>query len=78
MYKVIVGFKDLRDGNYAYKAGDVFPRDDKKVSDERLTELSSINNKRHTKLIEEIRAEPKKTMPKKSPKPKAEDKTSAE
>lgn len=26
MYKVIADFKDLRDGGYAYKKGDIYPR----------------------------------------------------
>ena len=78
MYKVIVDFKDLKDGNHAYKAGDVFPRTGKKASKERLAELSSVRNKRHMVLIEKAAEKPKKTSPKKAAKPKAEGKTSAE
>ena len=52
MYKVIKYFRDLQDNNHAYHAGDSFPRNGKAVSDDRLKELSSDANRRHTALIE--------------------------
>lgn len=52
MYKVIHFFTDLQDFNHPYNAGDIFPRDGLKVSEERLRELSGINNKQHKPLIE--------------------------
>ena len=54
MYKVIAFFTDLQDGNHPYNAGDDFPREGLEVSDERIAELSSANNKRHRILIKEV------------------------
>ena len=51
MYRVIRYFTDLQDNNYAYRAGDEFPREGMTVSEERLEELSSANNKQRTPLI---------------------------
>lgn len=84
MYKVIVNFKDLQDGNYAYKVGDEFPRKGKTASAERLKELSGSNNKRHTPLIADGKDAAKKAEPKAKKsaeakvEAKAEDNTSAE
>ena len=50
-YKVIHYFQDLQDFNHAYKVGDNFPRLGLKVSDARLKELSSNNNKQGKPLI---------------------------
>ena len=52
MYKVLTYFTDMQDKNYPYNEGDIFPRDGLKVSEARLKELSSTNNKRGIKLIE--------------------------
>ena len=52
MYKVIQYFTDLQDFNHPYKVGDVFPRLGMKVSEARLKELSSKNNKQGKPLIE--------------------------
>lgn len=57
MYKVIKTFADLQDNGFRYDAGDIFPRKGLKVSDERLEELSTAKNKRHTPLIEKIKEE---------------------
>lgn len=51
MYKVIKYFEDLQDSGYAYKEGDVFPREGLEVTDERIKELSGKKNKRGTPLI---------------------------
>ena len=53
-YRVIKYFTDLQDNGYAYKVGDLFPHKGFKVSEDRLKELSSKNNRRHTPLIEKI------------------------
>lgn len=53
-YKVIHCFADLQDSNYEYKVGDKFPRLDLTVSDKRIKELSSANNKRGKALIEKV------------------------
>lgn len=57
-YKVIHSFTDLQDFNHPYKVGDAFPRLGLKVSEERLKELASKNNKQKKPLIEEVE-EPK-------------------
>lgn len=54
MFKVIVRFVDLQDNNYLYRVGDKFPRDGKFVSEKRINELKSSENKRHRALIEEV------------------------
>lgn len=66
MYKALTTFTDLQDNNYRYQAGDTFPRKGIKVSDERIAELLSDNNRRHKPVIEEIIKEEVKPAPKKS------------
>ncbi len=51
MYEVIHFFTDLQDDNYPYNAGDIFPHNGLKVSEERLKELSSNNNRQKKPLI---------------------------
>ena len=51
-YKVIHRFTDLQDFNHLYNVGDVFPRIGMKVSQSRIDELASCNNKLNTPLIE--------------------------
>ncbi len=60
MYKVIKDFVDLQDCNSPYKVGDVFPRNGKTVTEERLAELAGKENKLGQpliKLVEEPKAE---------------------
>lgn len=52
MYKAIRSFRDLQDKGYCYRVGDVFPREGKTVTKERLAELASTNNKARQALIE--------------------------
>lgn len=66
MYRAIRFFTDLQDGEHPYKVGDAFPRNGLKVSENRIKELSSGNNKRGYPLIEEV-AE-KSGEPKEEPK----------
>lgn len=54
MYKVIKYFTDLQDNDFAYHAGDTFPRDGKEVTEKRLLELSTDANRRHVPLIEKV------------------------
>jgi hypothetical protein len=54
-YKVIHYFEDLQDFNHPYRVGDAFPRPGMKVSDRRLAELSSSNNRRKKPLIELVK-----------------------
>lgn len=51
-YTVIHYFVDLQDSNHPYKVGDTFPRLGLVVTDARLKELSSANNKQGKPLIE--------------------------
>ena len=54
MYEVVRFFTDLQDNHHAYNAGDIFPREGMVVSEDRLKELSSKNNKQKAVLIKEI------------------------
>lgn len=54
MYRVIVRFCDLQDGNHVYQPGDEYPRAGLQVDAERLNELSSDKNRRKTPLIREV------------------------
>lgn len=54
MYKVIVQFKDLKDGAHLYKVGDEYPRKGVSPSEGRIEELATSNNKRGRALIEEV------------------------
>lgn len=51
-YKVINYFEDLQDFNHPYRVGDVFPRLGMKVSEARLKQLSTANNRQKKPLIE--------------------------
>jgi len=53
-YRVVEMFTDLQDNNYRYEVGSTFPRKGKRVTKKRLQELSTVNNKRKTILIEEV------------------------
>ena len=64
-YKVIEYFEDLQDNGRPYNVGDVFPVDGNTVTDERLAELASTQNRRRIPLIEEIAEKPKRTRKKK-------------
>lgn len=67
MYEVIRHFTDLTDGRHPYNVGDAFPRKGLKVSDERIRELLTSENRRGFPLIREVAPvqqaseEPKKT-----------------
>lgn len=57
MYKVIEYFTDLQDANYEYNVGDTFPRKGLNVSDERLAELSTKENRQNKTLIERVESD---------------------
>lgn len=65
MYKVLKFFTDLQDNNYPYSVGDSFPRSGVEVSESRLAELSSSENRQGTPLIQLVNEEPKKPAAKK-------------
>lgn len=54
MYRVIRYFTDLQDNDYAYNAGDVYPRQGVTVSSDRIAELASAENRQKTPLIEAV------------------------
>lgn len=61
MYKVIKYFTDLHDNNYPYSVGDTYPRMGLLVSQGRLAELASSNNRQGQPLIKLVEeAAPKK------------------
>lgn len=55
MYRVVHFFTDLQDNEHPYNVGDTFPRRGKRVSDERLAELSGTGNRQKVRLIEEVK-----------------------
>ena len=65
-YKVIEYFEDLKDNGRPYNVGDVFPADGNTVTDERLAELASTQNRRRIPLIEEVVEKPKRTRKQKA------------
>jgi arginine utilization protein RocB len=65
MYIVIKLFTDLHDDNWLYNVGDVYPRKGLNVTESRIKELSSANNRQGKpliKLVEEPKEEPKKDL----------------
>ncbi len=79
MYKVIKFFTDLQDHGHAYSVGDVFPRKGLTVSEKRLIELSTDQNKRGIPLIEAVAEKEPKVAKTQAPEknaqePKKEDK----
>ena len=54
MYIVVNKFKDLEDNDYLYKIGNVYPHEKREVSEERIKELSTKNNKLKKVLIKEV------------------------
>ena len=50
-YTVICAFNDLRDNGHLYKVGTTYPRAGMSVTDKRIAELSTDNNKAHRPLI---------------------------
>lgn len=62
MYRVIVPFIDLQDGERPYNVGDVYPCDGKKVSEARIEQLASQKNRRKTALIEYVEEKPQEVV----------------
>ena len=61
MYKAVCDWRDLTD-NHLYHAGDEYPYDGRAISDKRIDELLSNQNKAHKRLIEAVRSEDKETI----------------
>jgi hypothetical protein len=53
-YKVIAYFEDLQDDNHPYNVGDVFPRENKTTSKERIKELATNQNRQNKPLIKKV------------------------
>ena len=64
MYKVIEYFEDLQDGMHAYNVGDEYPRKGFEVTDKRIEELATTQNRRKIPLIKKV--EEKQKKPKKA------------
>lgn len=62
MYIVIREFNDAQDNRHAYKVGDVFPHDGRKVSQERINALLNGNNFQQVPLITRVNDKPKKEV----------------
>lgn len=74
-WRVISFFIDLQDGEHPYNVGDAFPREGRTVSEERIKELSTSQNKRKMPLIELVKEpvkEPEKEPVKEAKKEKNE------
>ena len=78
MYKVLHFFHDLKDNNYVYNPGDVFPREGLQVTEERIAELSGPDNKQHKPLITKVEEEPVEEEPKKAAPKRTAKKAAAE
>ena len=64
MFRVIEYFEDLQDNNRPYNVGDIFPYDNREISTERLTELSTAQNRRKIPLIKEVEQAPETVVKK--------------
>lgn len=53
-YEVIRYFKDAQDNGYAYREGDIYPREGHSVSDVRIKDLLSGNNFQKVALIKRV------------------------
>lgn len=62
MYRVIYPFADLQDEQHIYEVGDIYPRPHLAVTDARLSELATTNNKTGRPLIECIQDENASTI----------------
>ena len=61
-YVVIETFVDLQNDNHRYSVGDKFPHAEIEVSDKRISDLLSGNNKRKQPLIKEVKEEAKEPI----------------
>lgn len=65
MYKALITFTDLQDNNYKYHPGDEFPRNGLEVTEGRIKELLSSNNRRNKPVIAEEKPKEKPEAEKK-------------
>jgi len=59
-YIVIKDFKDLKDNGYIYRAGDIFPRPNVNVEENRIQELATADNVRKEALIKALEPAPER------------------
>ena len=59
-YKVIKFFTDLQDNDHPYSVGDIFPRSGMTVTEARLKELSSSDNRQGVPLIKAVEEKKKR------------------
>ena len=64
MYTVIEYFEDLQDNSFAYNVGDEYPRKGLEVTDKRIEDLATTQNRRKIPLIKKV--EEKQKKPKKA------------
>jgi hypothetical protein len=70
MYIALEHFTDMQDNNFKYNPGDKFPRTGLEVSEERLKELSSNENRRGKAMIKLVKEEkPEKPVAEIMPEP---------
>ncbi len=62
MYRALMRFADLQDGNRIYEAGDQYPRPGFDVSAQRIAELAGSDNRMGYALIKAVEAPVKATM----------------
>ena len=55
MYKVIEKFADAKDYQHVYEVGDIYPREGRIESPERIEELSTTKNRLKIPLIQEVK-----------------------
>ena len=75
-YRALIFFKDGKDNNRPYRAGDEYPRPGLAVSRERLEELATANNRMGRAVIEAIQEpveKPKAETAKKKPEAKKQE-----
>ena len=53
-YKVIDYFEDLQDNSFAYNVGDEYPRKGLEVTDKRIKELATTQNRQKKPLIKKV------------------------
>lgn len=53
-----MAFRDAKDGEHLYSAGDIYPRKGKKVTKARFEELSTENNAAGVAVIVEVKEDP--------------------
>lgn len=58
VYRVKTLFADLQDNGRIYQVGEIYPRPDFSVSDARLSQLASSNNKTGAPIIEIVEEMP--------------------